>query len=121
MAEIPLAYEEVKTMGDLNEARFGHTITSINPQMAILFGGAIGNNSKFDLANDTYLFSVFKLSWTKLRPQGTLPSPRAAHAATRTENLQLVVYGGAAKGTSRTYGRRQFSLRRPPPPRLKAW
>jgi len=106
MAEIPLSYEEIKAEGDIPQARFGHTITSINPQIAVLFGGAINTNSTFDMTNDTYLFSISRLSWTKVRVQGALPSPRAAHAATRTDSLQVVIYGGAAKGINRTHDRR---------------
>jgi len=87
--------EPVETIGDSLQPRFGHTITSITSQKVILFGGATGNAGKYAMTGDTYLFTTPSRCWIKLMPQGILPSPRAAHAATAIETLQMVIYGGA--------------------------
>jgi hypothetical protein len=54
--------------------RFGHTVTlsniNINPlvnkQQAILFGGAKGASSKYDICDDSYLFKIDEQVWVKL-------------------------------------------------------
>ena len=99
------AVENVETTGDLPVARFGkshsgHTITLISKNKAIMFGGATGDTNKYSITGDTYCLDLAARTWTKLEPAGTSPSPRAAHAATTVESLQVVVYGGATGGGS---------------------
>lgn len=91
-------YELIETIGDPLQPRFGHTITPINSQKVILFGGATGDAGKYTMTGDTFLFTTPSRCWIKLTPQGILPSPRAAHAATAIESLQMVIYGGAMGG-----------------------
>ncbi len=93
-----LLYEAVEAIGDTPQPRFGHTITAVSSQKAVLFGGATGDTGKYTMTGDTYVFTTSKRCWLKLSPQGIIPSPRAAHAATAIEALQLVVYGGATGG-----------------------
>lgn len=76
--------------------RFGHTITMINHDKAILFGGAVGDQV-YKITNDVFLFNCTTQNWIKLnpKPKDQSPSPRAAHAATSVGLNQLVIYGGA--------------------------
>jgi protein phosphatase len=76
--------------------RFGHTITMISKDKAILFGGAVGDQV-FKITNDVFLFNGSDQSWIKLNPKplDQEPSPRAAHEATSVGLNQMVVYGGA--------------------------
>ena len=99
MSLINLPYEDIEATGDIPQERFGHTITPIGSQKAILFGGAIGNSGKYIMTSDTYLFSSTKFLWTKLRAEGALPAARAAHSATLLDTMQIALYGGAAGGT----------------------
>ena len=92
------AFEVLEVAGDIPQARFGHTITALNKHKAVLFGGATGDTGKYSMTGDTYLFNVTKRSWQKLNTQGVIPSPRAAHASTTVEAMQMVVYGGATGG-----------------------
>jgi len=92
-------FESLKTSGDTPQPRFGHTTTVVNRSKVILFGGATGDTGKYCMSGDTYIFNLSKSFWSKLPVQGTAPSPRAAHAATAVESLQVVIYGGAAGGT----------------------
>ena len=66
----------------------------VNPNNALLFGGAKGLSTKYDLCNDCYLFKVKDNIWIKILPQGDLPCPRAAHAAASIDPFHIAVYGG---------------------------
>lgn len=92
--------ENFEVRGDIPQARFGHTITLITKSKAILFGGATGDTGKYSITGDTYCLDLATRVWTKLDPTGSAPSPRAAHASSMVENMQLVVYGGATGGGS---------------------
>jgi len=94
----PLAYEIIESTGDTPQPRFGHTITAVSASKAVLFGGATGDTGKYTMTGDTFVFTTSKRCWLKLSCQGIPPSPRAAHAATAIESMQLVVYGGATGG-----------------------
>ncbi len=92
-------YEKVDMSGDVPQPRFGHTITVVAKHKAVLFGGASGDAGKYIMTGDTYILNTLKRSWLRLAPQGIVPSPRAAHASTAIESMQLVVYGGATGGS----------------------
>ena len=78
------------------EKRFGHTVTMIEEERAILFGGAVGDGV-YRITNDIYSFDCRANKWSILQPKKTdnAPSPRAAHGATAVESNQLVIFGGA--------------------------
>lgn len=78
------------------EKRFGHTITMIGKDRAIMFGGAVGDGV-YRITNDTYSFDCKSNKWSILKPKKPedSPSPRAAHASTAVEANQLVIFGGA--------------------------
>lgn len=56
--------------GDNVQARFGHTITSIDKQKAIIFGGAIGESNKttdrYTVTGDTFLCDYQQRKFKKL-------------------------------------------------------
>lgn len=98
---------KVKSLGEIPNARFGHTFTMVSKTKAVLFGGAISDNGtsrhysgKFVITNETYLYDFVTHRWKKLAFEGCqVPSERAAHASANIGELQMAVYGGAASGT----------------------
>lgn len=98
MSVLEKLFEHLDATGDIPQSRFGHTVTTISKHKAVLFGGATGDTGKYSMTGDTYVFNVSKRCWIKLNAQGIMPSPRAAHAATAVESLQMVIYGGATGG-----------------------
>ncbi|GFE54485.1 serine threonine phosphatase [Babesia ovis] len=95
-----MAYQKVISLqGELPQARFGHTTTTVGPGKVILFGGAIGDVGRYTITADLYLFDLNTNVSTKLNSENT-PSPRAAHAAACVESMQVVVFGGATGGGS---------------------
>lgn len=99
---------KVKALGEQPNARFGHTLTMVSKTKAVLFGGAISENSshsfhsgKFVITNETYLYDFIANRWKKLSfDPAQIPPERAAHASAAIGELQLAVYGGAASGTN---------------------
>jgi protein phosphatase len=85
---------QIKSESELDLKRFGHTLTLINFNQVVLFGGA---RSVTDLYNDTHIYNIQEKSWIKLNPSGDCPSARAAHAATCRDKDNLLVLGGANK------------------------
>ncbi len=63
-----------------------------------MFGGAVGDTNKYNITGDSYLLDLPANKWKKLVCGGTSPTPRAAHACTTVETLQMVLYGGATGG-----------------------
>ena len=82
------------------QARFGHTITMVNKYKVVLFGGATGDTGKYSMTGEAFMFNMFLKTWTELSIKGVAPSPRAAHASTNVEQMQMIVYGGATGGGS---------------------
>lgn len=90
--------ENVPLSGDDPQKRFGHTVTLISKTKAILFGGAISSDGNYKITGDTFLFDCTACTWSKIHPhyeEQRGPCPRAAHASTVVEELQMVVFGGA--------------------------
>ena len=84
--------------GDNPQKRFGHTLTQISKTKAVLFGGATCQEGPFRITGETFLFDSNTQSWKEIHPSGRhedIPSPRAAHASSVIEKLQLIVFGGA--------------------------
>jgi len=72
----------------------------VSKKKAVLFGGATGDTGKYVITGDTYILDMPSKKWTKLEGSGIAPAPRAAHASTSVDTLQMVVYGGATGGGS---------------------
>ena len=97
--------ENFEARGDIPQARFGnfyigHTITLVSKTKAILFGGATGDTGKYSITGDAYCLDLLTKIFSKIEATGTSPTPRAAHAASVVDSLQLVIYGGATGGGS---------------------
>ena len=90
--------KELGFTGDSPKARFGHTITPIGKERAVLFGGAVGDNSsKYVITGDTFLCEYIHKRFKKLENRGTAPTNRAAHASICIDHF-IYVYGGALGG-----------------------
>lgn len=89
-------YQELPQEPPHPEKRFGHTITMISKERAVVFGGAVGDNV-YKITNDTFCYNSTNNKWSVLKPksQDEAPSPRAAHGATAVESNQMVIFGGA--------------------------
>jgi protein phosphatase len=88
--------------GQVPEPRFGHTAVCLenggSPKV-ILFGGAVGDNGKYSITNDTYVLDAGTNHWQKLLSSDeSEPSPRAAHAAVAFGGRTMLLYGGATGG-----------------------
>ena len=94
------AHETLEIAKNVPQARFGHTITMVNKYKVVLFGGATGDTGKYSMTGETFIFNMLLRTWTELNVKGVPPSPRAAHASTNVEQMQMVVYGGATGGGS---------------------
>ena len=62
------------------------------------FGGSDGSH----YFNDTWSFNISTREWTKLQCTGSIPSPRADHAAVLVDDI-MYVFGGRAPDRTR-YG-----------------
>ena len=58
--------QKVKAVGEIPLARFGHTLTLLGQGKAVLFGGAVSDNGKFCITNDTFLYDVATKRWKKI-------------------------------------------------------
>ena len=66
----------------------------MNSNNAILFGGAKGYSSDYEIKNDVYIFKIQENTWIKLNPIGDIPPARAAHSACALNNKHLAIFGG---------------------------
>ena len=66
----------------------------MNSNNAILFGGAKGYSSDYEIKNDVYIFKIQENTWIKLNPTGDIPPARAAHSACALNNNHLAIFGG---------------------------
>ncbi|KAL1825893.1 hypothetical protein DCAR_0314087 [Daucus carota subsp. sativus] len=99
------------TEDDYPGPRCGHTLTAVaatenhGPRL-ILFGGAtaiegVGSGIRLtNVTNDLYSYDVEGNKWTRLRPSGEPPSPRAAHAAAAISTIVVFQGGVGASGQS---------------------
>jgi N-acetylneuraminic acid mutarotase len=60
------------------------------------FGGHSGRHD----FNDTWSFNVSTRKWTKLQCTGSVPSPRAGHAAVLVGDVMYVFGGDTIDGTN---------------------
>jgi hypothetical protein len=58
--------ESLDANGDIPQARFGHTVTTVAKNKVVLFGGATGDTGKYSMTGETYLFNVLNKQWQKL-------------------------------------------------------
>ena len=61
------------------------------------FGGRGGGGRHY--FNDIWSFNTSIRKWTELQCTGSIPSPRAGHAAVLVDNVMFVFGGRASDGT----------------------
>ena len=66
----------------------------MNSNNAILFGGAKGYSSDYEIKNDVFIFKTQENTWVKLNPIGDIPPARAAHSACALDENHLAIFGG---------------------------
>ena len=59
--------EAVEVNGEVPQARFGHTITSVSKSKVVLFGGATGDTGKYSMTGETFIYNILNKSWQKLQ------------------------------------------------------
>ncbi len=69
------------------------------------FGGCGGPHN----FNDTWSFNISTRKWTELLCTGSIPSPRASHAAVLIDNV-MYVYGGRTDGRTNLGDLTAFNL-----------
>lgn len=113
MVSTQISFENIDALGDIPSARFGHTITVVSPQKAVLFGGATGSSDHPVTNNDTYIFTASVNIWAKLTVKGVIPPARISHASATIDTFQMVLYGGTSGGRSEQLikNRKCFMLR----------
>ena len=55
--------EALEVIGEVPQARFGHTITNVSKDSVILFGGATGDTGTYAMTNDTFIYNILNKSW----------------------------------------------------------
>ena len=64
------------------------------------FGGALTVGTPHNYVNETWSFNISTRKWTELKCTGSIPSPRAAHAAVLIDDV-MYVFGGLADDETR--------------------
>jgi N-acetylneuraminic acid mutarotase len=79
---------------------FVFLLPSLSPliKMVCRFGGYDGRDGRRDL-NDTWSFNILTRKWTELQCTGSIPSPRAYHAAVLIDDVMYVFGGSTHDGT----------------------
>lgn len=60
--------EKVIMQGDVPQSRFGHTITQINSNLVVLFGGATGDTGKYSITGEVFACDITLRRWRKFTP-----------------------------------------------------
>lgn len=48
------------------DPRFGHTLTLVKKNVAVLFGGATGSDGRFSINSETYIYYIDNKTWLKI-------------------------------------------------------
>ena len=90
--------------GHVSVTTGGRIIMSVHllpsPPLIIIFCRFGGYGDGDRLFNDTWSFNISTRKWTELQCTGSIPSPRAHHAAVLVDNV-MYVFGGQT--TNRFY------------------
>lgn len=73
-------WKKISTIGEQPPALHGHSMTVIDHQTILLFGGST-DNAASRLSNDAYLLKTEGMVWSKLQTTGSPPFPRSFHTA----------------------------------------
>ena len=60
-------WEKIECKGMIPPGCFGHTTVKISKSKVVLFGGAEGTEGKFVMMENTYVYDIAKLEWSKLQ------------------------------------------------------
>ncbi|XP_058135587.1 kelch domain-containing protein 4 isoform X2 [Dasypus novemcinctus] len=88
-------WEQVRSTGGPS-SRSGHRMVAWKRQL-IVFGGFHESTRDYVYYNDVHAFSLDTLTWMKLSPAGTGPSPRSGCQVSVTPQGSIIVYGGYSK------------------------
>ena len=64
--------EKIETLGNIPQARFGHTMTMVSDTKVVLFGGATGDTGKYGITGETYSFDILTRYWRNV--EGKTPA-----------------------------------------------
>ena len=59
--------ELLEVNGEVPQARFGHTITTVSKSKIVLFGGATGDTGKYSMTGETFMYNILNKAWQKLQ------------------------------------------------------
>ncbi|EFJ11621.1 hypothetical protein SELMODRAFT_426157 [Selaginella moellendorffii] len=79
--------------GSKPSPRRGHSAVCYNERYMLVYGGKAQGN----YYNDIYVLDLQNMEWSKEKPRGTVPSPRAGHAGVMVGSKWYIV-GGEYKG-----------------------
>jgi Ras-related protein Rab-1A len=88
--DLVLTVFNVRSGGELPEARCGHSLTALNGGSALLYGGA----SETQVLSDCFIFHVGSTSWERVSASGfSCPGPLFGHAAALVDRV-VYIFGG---------------------------
>jgi N-acetylneuraminic acid mutarotase len=90
-----LSWKLVTPAGACPPGREGHSFTSVDGQVAFLFGG---QGKK--LYNDLYILKQNGVEWVELKPQGKPPAARSGHSMVWDGKDSLFCFGGTTSSGS---------------------
>ena len=64
--------ETIEGTGEVPDARFGHTVTTVSKAKVVLFGGATGDTGRYGMQGDTHMLNVETMTWKKLKGKESL-------------------------------------------------
>jgi hypothetical protein len=83
-------WTKINITGSIPNARQDHTLTYIDNNQALLFGGYDGNNP----LQDTWVYESTSNTWTEPNISGDIPTARYSHSTAYAGNNKLVMFGG---------------------------
>jgi hypothetical protein len=103
----PLTWKKLTSIGDLPNARLGHTLVEMDKNLYVLFGGLDNKkkDGKIRPNNQVYTLKVNAKEesvWTEITCDGDeIPMPRSNHAACKIDNTNMFVFGGLYSSNQR--------------------
>jgi hypothetical protein len=90
-------WQQQQCSGSAPCPREGHTLTEINDEEVIVFGGRTMSGGAYFTLAEMHILNLSTWTWREIIPDGIAPSPRAGHCAIKIrhdEQTQLIVFGG---------------------------
>ncbi|KYR02856.1 hypothetical protein DLAC_00326 [Tieghemostelium lacteum] len=86
-----LTWTKPVTTGNGPGPRRAHTANLVNGKTIYIFGGGDGNKA----LNEVYSLDTDSLSWTLIKPTGTIPKSRGYHSSVLIGNTKIGIFGGS--------------------------